>query len=101
MGNSVSGLMVDLITPYTDPEQPDWMRAMALESLGLICQTWPQHFVKAQINDAFKKVFEEGNAEFQNVVLLSFRDFSPAKNDARNGKLIHQIPIGQIPSQED
>lgn len=87
MGNSVSGLMVDLITPYTDPEQPDWMRAMALESLGLICQTWPQHFVKAQINDAFKKVFEEGNAEFQNVVLLSFRDFF-ARQERRSERKI-------------
>ncbi|KAI9877619.1 MAG: Sister chromatid cohesion protein 2 [Pleopsidium flavum] len=74
-GDSVSGLMVDLITPYTDPEQPNWMRAMALESVGLICQTWPQHFIKAQINNAFTKVFEEGNAEFQNIVLLCFKDF--------------------------
>lgn len=74
-GNSVSCLMVDIITPYTSPEQPPWMRAMALESIGLICQKWPQHFVRAQVSDAFRSVFKEKNAEFQNIVLLNFRDF--------------------------
>lgn len=74
-GRSVSGLMVELITPYAKRQQPRDMRAMALESIGLICQTWPQHLREKQTETALLDVFDEGDAEFQNVVLLNFRDF--------------------------
>lgn len=74
-GVSVSGLMVELITPYTNPKQSHDMRAMALESIGLICQTWPQQFFQPQTKSAFERVFEERNADFQKIVLLNFRDF--------------------------
>ena len=74
-GNSVSGMMVDLITPYTNPEQPRWMRAMALGSIGLICQTRPQHFLKERTKTAFLKVVEEDDADFQKIVLSNLRDF--------------------------
>jgi len=74
-GSSVSGLMVELITPYTRRMQPHEMRAMALQSIGLICQTWPQHLRETQTKTALLDVFDEGDAEFQNIVLLNFRDF--------------------------
>jgi len=74
-GSSVSGLMVELVTPYSRRKQPHEMRAMALESIGLICQTWPQHLREIQTKTALLDVFEEGDAEFQNIVLLNFRDF--------------------------
>ena len=74
-GSSVSGLMVERIAPYANPKQPHEMRAMALESIGLICQTWPQEFLRPHTKSAFEKVFEEGNPAFQRIVLLNFRDF--------------------------
>lgn len=92
-GNSVAGLMVDLICPWTTVEYRESVRGVALESLGAICQSWPGQFNKVQLRKAFSKVFEEEeSSEFQGIILRSFAEFFgiregpiDATMDAENG----------------
>ncbi|KAI9821699.1 MAG: Sister chromatid cohesion protein 2 [Pycnora praestabilis] len=74
-GNSVSGLMINIVTPFTSPKQPLEIRRTALDSIGMICQSWPKHFLNEQVNSAFDIVFTERNPDLQNVVLSGFKDF--------------------------
>ncbi|PGH35668.1 cohesin loading factor subunit SCC2 [[Emmonsia] crescens] len=72
---SVSGLMVDFISPFALPRYPLELRIMALESLGSICQTWPAQYGQEQARLALSSVFDEDNPDLQNIVLKSFLEF--------------------------
>ncbi|KAJ5721049.1 uncharacterized protein N7483_008983 [Penicillium malachiteum] len=74
-GKSSAGLMVDSILPYASSKQPLDVRAMALESLGSICQSWPGQFDREATRKIFSEVFKEDSPRLQNIVLGSFADF--------------------------
>lgn len=74
-GQSVAGLIVDSIIPFTARTQPLSLRAQSLDSIGLICQSWPYQFTQDKISNGFQHVLRKGEAELQNIVLSSFRDF--------------------------
>ncbi|KAI9848105.1 MAG: Sister chromatid cohesion protein 2 [Sclerophora amabilis] len=73
--DSVPGFMVTTFAPYTTPRQPLIVRRAALESLGLICQSWPKHFLNEQVCTAFEFVFDERNRDLEYLVLTGFKDF--------------------------
>ncbi|KAK2746050.1 Sister chromatid cohesion protein 2 [Myotisia sp. PD_48] len=72
---SVSGLMIDFISPFVASTYPTELRVMALESLGSVCETWPEQFGREQARVAFTSVFEEDSPELQNIVLMAFLAF--------------------------
>ncbi len=74
-GDSVAGLMVDLICPWATANQQASVRNMALESLGAICQSWPGQFNKEQVRRAFSNVFREDLGELLSIVLKAFAEF--------------------------
>ena len=74
-GTSVAGLIVSSIRPFTSVRQPISLRAIALDSIGLICQSWPKQYNQQDMNSTFMQIFTEGHPELQNIVLSSFRDF--------------------------
>lgn len=74
-GTSVSGLITDTIIPFCDPTTNASVRKAALESLGYVCQTHASHFLKAQILKAFDQVFEIGDKDLMNLVLLGIKGF--------------------------
>ncbi|KZF23287.1 hypothetical protein L228DRAFT_210129 [Xylona heveae TC161] len=74
-GTSVSGLLVDILTPFTNPKQPLELRKSALDSVGMICQAWPRNYLKEQVNSAFEIVFAQGDRELEEIVLRSFKGF--------------------------
>ncbi|KAJ6008059.1 hypothetical protein N7540_012035 [Penicillium herquei] len=74
-GKSSAGLMVDSILPFASSKQPLDVRAMALESLGSICQSWPGQFDRDATRKIFSEVFKEDSPRLQNIVLGSFADF--------------------------
>lgn len=86
-GGSVAGLMVDSIIPFTLPKQPLELRVMAFESIGSICQSWPAQFSREQPRRVLSSVFEEDNANLQNIVLRAFSDFF-AIHEGRSEKLV-------------
>jgi len=73
--DSVSGLVVDIICPFSGPAQPPSIREMALESICLVCQSWPKNFLKQQVSGAFKTVFHSRDSRLELVVLSGFKDF--------------------------
>ena len=74
-GDSVAGLIVDSIYPLASPNQQGALRAMALESLGTVCQSWPGQFSKQEVRDAFSEVFRGQSQDLQNIVLRAFAEF--------------------------
>jgi len=74
-GQSVAGLIVDSINPFTASAQPLSLRAQAFDSVGLICQSWPYQFTQENISNGFQDVLRKGEPELQTIVLSSFRDF--------------------------
>lgn len=74
-GVSVAGLIVNSVSPFASAKQPLSLRADALNSIGLICQSFPHQFNQEQISNIFQEVLIEGDPELQNIVLLSFKEF--------------------------
>ncbi|KAL2039924.1 hypothetical protein N7G274_007327 [Stereocaulon virgatum] len=74
-GGSVAGLIVQSIHPFTIEKQPISLRAEALDSIGLICQSWPYQYTQEHISNTFQDVLRKGEPELQSIVLSSFREF--------------------------
>lgn len=81
-GGSVAGLLADSICPFALRDQPLWLRTIAMESLGSICQSWPAQFNKAVIRSTLSDVFQHSEAELQNIVLKTFAEFFGIREDA-------------------
>ncbi|OJJ47969.1 hypothetical protein ASPZODRAFT_131592 [Penicilliopsis zonata CBS 506.65] len=97
-GGSVAGLMVDAIIPFTLPKQPLELRIMALESLGSICQSWPAQFGREESRRVLSLVFEEDNANLQNIVLKAFAEFF-AMHEGKSEKSI--LSAAELEAQEN
>ena len=89
-GTSVAGLVVSSIRPFTSVRQPISLRAIALDSIGLICQSWPKQFNQQDMSSTFMQIFTEGHPELQNIVLSSFRDFFAVQD--RQADVQTQVP---------
>jgi cohesin loading factor subunit SCC2 len=74
-GSSVSGLIIDIICPFTKQKLPQAIRESALESIAMICQAWPQHYLRSDVGTAFELVFRNDNTRLQAIVLEGFRLF--------------------------
>lgn len=74
-GTSVAGLIIGCVYPFAGNPQPLALRADALNSIGLICQSQPYQFNQESISNLFDKVLTSGELELQNIVLSGFRDF--------------------------
>ena len=74
-GVSVAGLIVNSVGPFATVKQPLSLRADALNSIGLICQSFPHQFNQEHISSVFQDVLIEGDPELQNIVLSSFKEF--------------------------
>ncbi|KAI5285664.1 Sister chromatid cohesion protein 2 [Ascosphaera acerosa] len=75
--DSVAALVADLIAPFAVAPYPLDLRAMALESLGGVCQTWPAQFSRPLPRKAFSCVFQEStcNTALQAIVFRAFLGF--------------------------
>ncbi|KAK2853305.1 hypothetical protein FQN49_005205 [Arthroderma sp. PD_2] len=72
---SVSGLMVEFISLFASSTYPHELRVMALESLGSICETWPEQYGKEKARVALTSVFKEDSGDLQDIVLKTFLAF--------------------------
>lgn len=81
-GNSVVGLMVDLIFPLTTAGRPLSVQTEALHSLASICQTWPGQFNKEVVRNSFSEVLEKGSSDLQYIVLTNFLEFFKLRESA-------------------
>jgi cohesin loading factor subunit SCC2 len=74
-GNSVAKLMVDILAPFTAPQQPQEARKAALDAMGLVCQSWPRNYVSPNVYTTFQQVFDEQIPVLENMILRSFKEF--------------------------
>ncbi|KAF2423552.1 hypothetical protein EJ08DRAFT_443726 [Tothia fuscella] len=74
-GKTVSGLIVDLIYPFTRQKYPRALRETALESIATICQGWPQHYLRADVSTSFELVFHNNDTKLEHIVLNGFLMF--------------------------
>lgn len=74
-GGSVAGLIVQSVKPFAGSDQPLSLRAEALDSIGLVCQSWPYQFTQQHISSLFEDTLRDGEPILQEMVLSSFRDF--------------------------
>ena len=72
---SVAGMFVDFVVPFTTAGQQLHLRAVALDSLGSICQSWPGQFNKPPVQQSLSQVFSENHADLQDIVLRIFSGF--------------------------
>jgi cohesin loading factor subunit SCC2 len=78
-GSSVSKLMVDTLAPFTSPSQPLDIRRFSLDSIGMICQSWPKNFSSVNIYTAFKEAFAEQKPALEMMIMRSFKEFFAAE----------------------
>lgn len=95
-GSSVAGLIASSLSPFASAKQPISLRFDALESIGLICQSWPFLYSQEKISGLFEEFLDEGNQELQNIVLSSFRDFF--SNQERQAGMKNAEASGREPS---
>lgn len=95
-GSSVAGLIAGSLSPFASAKQPISLRFDALESIGLICQSWPFLYSQKKISGLFEEFLDEGNQELQNIVLSSFRDFF--SNQERQAEMKNAEAAGKEPS---
>ena len=74
-GASVSGLLIDTICSFTRQKQPQPVREVALESVAMICQAWPQNYLRMDVTKAFDLVFRNDDQKLKYIVLAGIRDF--------------------------
>lgn len=74
-GNSVAALAVDNICPFTSPQQADAFREVALESVSMICQSWPEQLMRTDVCTAFEQVFEEKNHQLEFILITGLKEF--------------------------
>lgn len=74
-GDSVPRLIVDVMSPFTSPQQPLEARKAALEAIGLVCQSWPRNYVLAKVYTAFQQVFQDQVPILETMILRSFKEF--------------------------
>ncbi|KAF2143638.1 uncharacterized protein K452DRAFT_307032 [Aplosporella prunicola CBS 121167] len=92
-GSSVAGLIVDVICPFTRQKQPHALREMAFESMGMICQSWPNQFLRTDTTTAFELVFHNQDPRLEHIVLSTFKGFFA--NEEKRSESGAEIKVGE------
>ena len=105
-GNLVSAKIVAAIKPFIAKHHPLTLRTIGLESIGMVCQSWPQNFTEPDIVGTFQRILREDHHDLQRITLLCFRDFfqsqdqqlglkssADKKDPLENGKLVSSVTV--------
>ncbi|THW08545.1 hypothetical protein D6D24_09123 [Aureobasidium pullulans] len=74
-GNHVAFLAVDLICPFTSPNQPMVLRQAALDSVCMLCQAWPGQLMRTDVCSAFKLALESDDPQLPMTLIVGLKDF--------------------------
>lgn len=91
-GGSVAKLIVDTVIPYVSPAQPPEIRYAALESVGMVCQSWPRNFSSVRVYTAFQQIFQDKDSALETLILRSFNDF--LRLEEKRAEPATDIPVG-------
>ena len=74
-GNTVSGLMVDILSPFSEPHQPVVLKEQAAESILAICQAWPKNFDTKQVGRMIGNALSSHDVKMELIVLSALRSY--------------------------
>ena len=87
-GNSIAASIASAVVRVTGPEYTSELRAVALESLGSICQGAPELFKNDRIVRAFRDVFQASetpeNDKLQKIVLQAFAGMMGSREERKD-----------------
>ena len=78
-GDSVPGIIVETLCPFTSPRQPLSIRLASLESICTVSQAWPKQFLRADVTNAFETVFTDQIPGLEEVLLSGLEGFFRAQ----------------------
>jgi cohesin loading factor subunit SCC2 len=99
-GKTVSGLIVDLIYPFTRQKYPRALRETALESIATVCQGWPQHYLRSDVSTAFELVFHNHDTRLEHIVLTGFLMFFHSEEKRSETGAEIKVGEGKVKGQE-
>ncbi|KAK4544913.1 hypothetical protein LTR36_003818 [Oleoguttula mirabilis] len=82
--NTVAGLMVEILCPFTSPKQPLAVREVSLDAVCTISQSWPKLFLRPDVVNSFETVFSDRVASLEEVLLSGLEGFFCA-NEVSSG----------------
>ncbi|CAK7197867.1 Sister chromatid cohesion protein 2 [Sporothrix eucalyptigena] len=72
---SVSHLMVNTLCPFSIPPWPLAIRRIALDAMGLVCQSWPRNFVEKNVYTSFHIAFKQQDPSLEVKIMQSLKEF--------------------------
>lgn len=78
-GDSVSGLIMEILCGFTSPKQPIAVRRTAIDCICTVSQAWPKQFLRDDVISAFDKVFKDRIPEIETVLLGGLEAFFVAQ----------------------
>ncbi|RMZ18387.1 hypothetical protein D0862_00386 [Hortaea werneckii] len=77
-GNTVSGLIAELLCPFTSPKNPLPIRESSLDGVCMLAQAWPKLFLRQDVVNAFDIVFKDQVPSLEEVLLSGLESFMVA-----------------------
>lgn len=74
-GDTVSGLLVDVTSFYTEAKHPLTLQEVALQSVCDVCQSWPKNYAKKSVATKIESALQSNNKHLETVVLRAFQAF--------------------------
>ena len=72
---SVAGLAVEVIYPFTVPQQPLSVREAAMDAVCSIAQRWPKMFLRKDVGVAFNKILQEKVHSLEEIFVSGLEGF--------------------------
>jgi cohesin loading factor subunit SCC2 len=73
--NTVAGLAVEVVCPFTSPKQPLNIREAALDAVCAIAQRWPKMFLRADVGSAFHLILKERAQSLEEIFVSGLEGF--------------------------
>ena len=93
-GDSVPGLIVELLCTYTSPKLPTSVRQTAIDGICTVAQAWPKQFLRADVINAFETVFKDRIPEIEAVLLAGLESFFVAQEVPEDSADAAELPAG-------
>lgn len=78
-GDSIAGLIVETLCPFTSPKYPLPIRVAALEAICTVSQAWPKQFLRSDVTNAVEMVFRDKVPSLVEVLLDGLEGFFKAQ----------------------
>ena len=74
-GDSIADLTVQILLPHAKSDSRVDVRRAALQSICLTCLSWPQNFLKKEVQTSLEEALRSGDQSIELAVIRGLRDF--------------------------